>query len=375
MSGDQALRPRRSSFGLSYVTEADDRNGLECIVPPHMVEEVRLKGTPEQKAHVDQLSTVGEAMRSMRTVAPDSEKEHPQAVVAAMGAQPEAGCGPTILVFDMKNSADPDGLPGHLLALDESSDDDAERASAYAKDTWTMFASEYGRNSLDGLGMPLISSIHFGSKFNNAFWNGSQMAYGDGDGVLFNSFTSARSVVAHELSHGVVQYSGGLVYQDQSGALNEHLADVFGALTEQRIAGQQAREATWLVGEGLIVGAGMALRSLAEPGTAYSHPSLGVDPQPYHMNGYVITSFDHGGVHINSGIPNHAFYLAAMMHGGAAWEDMGRIWYGALQSLNNSLAQFADFADLTENVAITQFGTGSAQARRVRRAWQLVGVL
>jgi Zn-dependent metalloprotease len=289
----------------------------------------------------------------------------------------EALAEPSILVFDMTGDGDVGNLPGSLVRNEASAsgDEDVDRAWDFAHETWILFANEYQRDSLDDQGMPLVSSVHFGINFNNAFWNGSQMTYGDGDGELFNSFTESLSVVAHELSHGVVQFSGGLVYEGQSGALNEHLADVFGVLTEQRNAGHQAREASWLIGDGLIRGNGMALRSLAEPGTAYDHPNLGADPQPFHMDGFVITSFDDGGVHINSGIPNHAFYLAAMIHGGAAWDDIGHIWYAALQALNNSLAQFADFADETVKTAVDQHGSGSRQARLVARAWKLVGVL
>jgi Zn-dependent metalloprotease len=350
---------------------------LACVVPPHMVEAVRINGSDEQRAQVEALIQLSNQMRGKRTDAPRTAPEYPEAVTSVLtSVTAEAPAPPQILVFDMVGDGDPSLLPGSLVRSDTkpSGDADVDRAWDFAQETWTLFANEFDRNSLDDDGMPIVSSVHFGVNFNNAFWNGSQMAYGDGDGVLFNPFTSSLSVVAHELAHGVVQFSGGLVYQDQSGALNEHVADVFGVLAEQRQAGQQARQASWLIGEGLIREPNSALRSMAEPGTAYDHSVLGSDPQPYHMDGFVATSMDHGGVHINSGIPNHAFYLAAMMHGGSAWDDIGHVWYQALQSLNNPLAQFGDFADETTRTAINLHGAGSRQARLVSRAWKLVGV-
>src|SRR5690606_15305154 len=125
----------------------------------------------------------------------------------------------------------------------------------------------------------------------------------------FDGFTGSLSVIGHELTHGLIEYTAGLVYRDQSGALNESIADVFGALVEQHAAGQTADEASWLIGEGLFTDQveGNALRSMAAPGTAYDDDVLGKDPQPGHMDDFVETNRDNGGVHLNSGIPNKAF--------------------------------------------------------------------
>jgi Zn-dependent metalloprotease len=138
------------------------------------------------------------------------------------------------------------------------------------------------------------------------------MVYGDGDGDLFKRFTIAIDVIGHELTHGVTQYSAGLVYQDQTGALNESISDVFGSLVKQYRLKQTADQADWLIGAGLLADGvnGKALRSMAAPGTAYDDPILGKDPQPAHMKDFVNTQSDHGGVHINSGIPNHAFFYS-----------------------------------------------------------------
>ncbi len=184
-------------------------------------------------------------------------------------------------------------------------------------------------------------------------------------------------MVAHELAHGVIESEAALVYVNQPGALNESISDVFGVLTKQYRLGQRADQADWLVGAGLLTERvrGRALRSMAEPGSAYDDPLLGRDPQPAHMRDFIVTRDDNGGVHLNSGIPNRAFYLAATAIGGPAWERAGRIWYDTLldRRLPND-ADFATFAGLTLTQARARFGDASAEARAVAEAWQTVGV-
>ena len=217
------------------------------------------------------------------------------------------------------------------------------RLSTGSGATFDFFWDAYQRSSIDGAGGPLLATVHYGRDYDNAFWNGERMVFGDGDGEVFVGFTGSLTVIAHELAHGVTEYEGGLVYQGQSGALNESISDVFGSLTEQHHREQTVEEASWLIGEGIFTDAvqGVALRSLAAPGTAYDDDVLGRDPQPAHMDDYVRTSDDNGGVHINSGIPNHAFYLAARALGGHAWERAGLIWYRTLTS--GTLSSTADF--------------------------------
>src|SRR5258705_701935 len=155
------------------------------------------------------------------------------------------------------------------------------------------------------------------------------MLYGDGDGRIFNRFTKVLDVIGHELTHGVTQYTAALDYHDQSGALNEHFSDVFGILVKQYSLKQTAKKADWLIGAGIFTQRvhGAAIRSMKAPGTAYDDPTLGRDPQPAHMKNYVKSHDDSGGVHVNSGIPNHVFYLVATALGGNAWEVAGKIWY------------------------------------------------
>lgn len=202
------------------------------------------------------------------------------------------------------------------------------------------------------------------------------MVFGDGDGTIFLGFTRSVDVIGHELAHGVTQYTAGLNYQGQSGALNESVSDVFGVLVKQRLLGQSAAEADWLIGADLLAPGvqGVALRSMAAPGTAYDDPRLGKDPQPAHLRDYVETSDDNGGVHTNSGIPNKAFHDLAVALGGNAWEVAGRIWYDAITGDIKADCDFAAFAALTVAAASARYGQGSAEAAAVTAAWEGVGV-
>lgn len=248
--------------------------------------------------------------------------------------------------------------------------------------TWELFHSAYGRNSLDDQGLRLVASVHYERNYDNAFWDGEQMVFGDGDGITFNGFTSSVDVIGHELTHGVTQYTAGLTYVAQSGALNESVSDCFGSLVKQHALGQSAAQGDWLIGAGLFTAAvkGAALRSMKAPGTAYDDPVLGKDPQPPDMDGYVDlphdSKHDNGGVHTNSGIPNRAFYLAATGIGGTAWEGAGRVWYDVLTGPDIAKdIDFAGFADLTVRAAQVRFGAGTAEAAAVRDAWRTVKVL
>jgi len=202
------------------------------------------------------------------------------------------------------------------------------------------------------------------------------MVYGDGDGQIFQRFTKIIDVIGHELTHGVTQYEAGLVYQDQPGALNEHFSDVFGSLVKQYAKTQKAKQADWLIGEGIFTPNvhGTALRSMKAPGTAYNDPVIGKDPQPAHMKDFVNTTSDFGGVHINSGIPNKAFYELAIALGGNAWEKAGKIWYRTLLDKVQPNTQFTQCAAMTYEVAGTLYGTGSAEQKAVKAAWAVVGI-
>src|SRR5262249_8106091 len=196
------------------------------------------------------------------------------------------------------------------------------------------------------------------------------------DGEIFDRFTKSLEVIGHELSHGVTQYEAGLIYENESGALNEHFSDVFGILVKQYAHKQRADRANWLIGEGIFSKGvkGVALRSMKAPGTAFDDPLIGKDNQPAHMKDFVKTPEDNGGVHINSSIPNKAFYELAIRLGGYAWERAGRIWYITLRDRLRPESVFQDCADATFNVARELFGADSVEQRAVRDAWDAVGI-
>jgi Zn-dependent metalloprotease len=272
-------------------------------------------------------------------------------------------------------------LPGKLIRKEGQKavkkDDAANEAYDFSGHTWDFYNKFHGRNSIDNKGLALVSSVHAGVRFNNAFWNGQQMVYGDGDGTVFQRFTRSMDVVGHELTHGVVQYSSALVYQGESGALNEHFADVFGVMIRQwKLALSQAREASWLVGADLVVAAPTrkAIRSMAAPGTAYQNdPYLGTDPQPRHYKDRYAGTGDNGGVHINSGIPNHSFFLACTSAGGKPWDKVGKVWYKVMHNLVPN-SQMNHMAAECRAVAGQMYGATSVVAKSIDKAWTSVGL-
>ena len=271
-------------------------------------------------------------------------------------------------------------LPGAVVRAegDPATDDVAvDEAYVWSQQVWDLYEQQFARVSFDGAGSTVTVTVHYGQDYDNAFWDGEQLVFGDGDGEIFERFTKPADVLAHEFSHGVVQYTSGFAYNGQSGALNESIADVFAAMSVQHAAGQTADQASWLIGEGLFkpdINA-TALRSMLEPGTAYDDPLLGKDPQVGSMADYVDTTEDNGGVHLNSGIPNRAFALAARSVGGYSWEQTGKVWYAALTSSSvGASTDFREFAEATVAAATALFAD-TPVPDQVRAAWVEVGVL
>ncbi len=347
---------------------------IRCsIIPPYVLERLTQSSDEEIAAHARQALTADERFRQRR-----AQGDTGPAVRKPRVARSTLDGGPQRLISDAHNTED---LPGTKVRGEgDPATDDVAATEAYdgLGDTWHLYAEAFGRNSLDDKGLPLRATVHYGSGYDNAFWDGTQMVFGDGDGRVFGRFTASIDVIGHELAHGVTEHTAGLLYQDQSGALNESLSDVFGSLVKQKALGQSADQADWLIGAELLIGefAGQALRSMKAPGTAYDNSELGKDPQPASMADYVQTDQDHGGVHINSGIPNKAFYLVATTIGGNAWEAPGRIWYAALTGPSIAAdCDFATFAGLTQAAATSLYGADSAQAAAVTAAWTEVGVI
>ena len=179
--------------------------------------------------------------------------------------------------------------------------------------TFDFYWDAYQRSGIDGAGAPLLATVHYGRDYDNAFWNGERMVFGDGDGEVFVGFTGSLSVIAHELTHGVTESRAASTTKanrarstSRSPTCSARSPNSTGSPRPPRPrAGSSARASSPTPSQG------DALRSLKAPGTAYDDDVLGKDPQPAHMDDYVQTRDDNGGVHINSGIPNHAFYLAA----------------------------------------------------------------
>jgi Zn-dependent metalloprotease len=260
---------------------------------------------------------------------------------------------------------------------DPTGDADADAAYDNVGVTRDFLKKALGRNSIDNLGLDLVLNVHYGVKFLNAFWDGEEMVFGDGDGTIFVGFAGSLDVVAHELGHGVTQFTANLNYEGQSGALNEHFSDVIGAVVTQTFSGETAETADWLIGNE-IMGPdlqGEALRSMRAPGTAYDNPLMKTDPQPAHMSHYYQGDADNRGVHINSGIPNRAFYLVASELGDTL--AAGQLWYRAFQRLTPT-ADFVTAAEVLASTARAMTKEGKLRkgaAQIVRDAFTEVGIL
>jgi hypothetical protein len=334
------------------------------FVPPYLLERVAASHPDAEACGCSRGTLAIDAdLRSRRTSAPAVRS-------------PEAAAASPAAAFSVYTAANGKDLPGRLVRLvGQAASGDAAVDEAYAgvQASLGMFADVFARDSYDGHGAPVVSTVHYAKGYDNAFWDGTQLVFGDGDGKVFTRFTKPIDVLGHEFTHAVTQFTAGLTYSGQSGALNESVSDCFACCLKQRVLGQSAAEADWLIGEGIFVPSvhGKALRSMAAPGTAYDDPVLGKDPQVASMSDYDHTTDDNGGVHINSGIPNRAFYLAATALGGNTWSGAGPIWYAALTSGIGASTDFTGFASAT--VAAADRVSPSA-ARAVRSAWTQVGV-
>jgi Zn-dependent metalloprotease len=345
---------------------------VNCFVPPHILKNIATNGTQSQK---------NLAIANLKVSARMSGQRQALADFSAATFRVTGG-GKDRVVYDAKNGS---SLPGTVVRKEgDSAASDITVNEAYDGSgiTYDLFNDVYERNSIDGNGMRLDSTVHYRQGYDNAFWDGEQMVYGDGDEDLpvderlFNRFTAALDVIAHELTHGVTQFEAKLTYSQQPGALNESMSDVFGSLVKQYQLQQTAAEADWIIGQGLLTENvnGVGIRSMKAPGTAYDDPVLGKDPQPAHMKDYVNTIGDNGGVHINSGIPNHAFYVTAVELGGYTWEKAGQIWYVTLKDKLTATSNFQACANMTYQTAGELFGAGSIEQQAVQKGWAAVGL-
>jgi Zn-dependent metalloprotease len=357
----------------THICRIGHRHSIFCLLPPHVLREIAKRGNQNQRnAALDTLA-LDSTMRAQRATLQLLAPMVAPAVMAATAATAKVHR----TIYTAANSQD---LPG-ALTRSEGQATVADSAVNEAYDglgaTFDFYLEIFRRNSIDDRGLPLVASVHYGRNYDNAFWNGHQMVFGDGDGEMFNHFTGALDVIGHELTHGVTGSEVNLTYLQQSGALNESISDVFGSLVKQYKLGQTVAEADWLIGAGLLKFPNQALRSMKQPGTAYENELMGRDPQPADMAHYVQSAEDNGGVHINSGIPNRAFFLVAdALKGSAshAWEKAGQIWYDTIRDARlKPSADFAAFAGRTVANAAQRYGTNSDEQRAVIDAWRTVG--
>lgn len=232
--------------------------------------------------------------------------------------------------------------PGELVRSENQppvADQVVNAAHDNAGVVYDYFRNTFGRDSIDGAGMPIISTVHYGVSFNNAFWDGSQMVYGDGDGVQFAPLAQGLDVVAHELTHGIIEYTADLNYSDQSGALNEAFADIFAALIDS---------ANWDIGETIYTPAipADALRYGADP-TRSGDPGV--------WGEYLRTSLDSGGVHSNSGIFFRLAYEIGTTIGRA---KTAAIFYRVLSQKLTRTSDFVVARNLTIATCDELIGTG-----------------
>ncbi|WP_048065431.1 M4 family metallopeptidase [Methanosarcina acetivorans] len=310
----------------NFTKVGSDNKCFSTFIPPYVLDNMAKAGIEEAKSTILQSQYFREK-RTETSKKMGMEAGLPKAVVPVGRAYVQVYDSENTTTFqktlkrDQGGNSSPTGIESVDLTYDYVS-----------KDRDFLKEKVINRNSLDNNGMDLICNVHFGVKYNNAFWDGEQITLGDGDGIIFTNFSKSLDVIAHELGHGVVQFTADFEYHGQSGALNEHFADVFGTVITQWVENQTSDKADWLIGDEIMGPElyGEALRSMSEPGTAYDNSILGKDPQPAHMKDIYTGTGDNGGVHINSGIMNKAFYLTAIEIG---TDQAALIWYNALQNL------------------------------------------
>jgi Zn-dependent metalloprotease len=371
--GIRSISPPETSVSSSeeVYRYGEHNGGCTCFIIPQSVLERFAKDkklTVEQRQYfVDAAKLEVDWRRARSAMAKFSHRSRallPTAVSALAAAGP-----PSVLVFDCGHGTT---LPGTTIANPGASTDaSAKRTFDETAAVVSFYQTIFGRNSLDNAGMTLLSSIHFSVNYNNAGWTGSQMRYGDGDGNIFIDFTKSNDVIGHELTHGVTQFTSGFAYINQAGGLNESMSDVFGSMFRQWRANQTVNAADWLIGKEIIGPGAIArgftcLRDMAKPAASHC-----LAPQPTKFSQY------HDGMdpHESSGIPNLAFFKAAMAIGGKSWEKAGKIWYQALSGIAPSPnMKMKVFADRTRNLAGTLFPADPSIKTAVDKAWKAVGL-
>ncbi len=325
------------------------------IVPPHILEELAKRGSVSCK------KTLNDTRRIL----------HKRTTVLNNLLVREQGTAKgNRFIYDCQNQAKQrvelvrkEGEPNTKDTTVNSAYDTSGFVRGYFKNT-------FGLNSINDKGLDIISNVHYGTDYNNAFWDGDEMTYGDGDGIEFKNFAGGIDVVAHELVHGITQFLANLEYQGQSGALNEHFSDVFGTVVKQKYLGHDVSQADWLIGDTVVTEKfpGIAIRSMKAPGTANDF-----DKQPDHMDGFYSGPANQQGVHINSGIPNKAFYLSCLEIG---LDQCALIWFNTLKTLWRT-AEFDDMLDVILQVTKklqNEEKVGNTAVKAIENSFSSVGI-
>jgi Zn-dependent metalloprotease len=350
-------------------------------IPPKLLKSMAEKSGEETGGVLRAGADSASKLRTQRAAIAKQKKELPPK------AAPSEVASYKRHIFDVANGFD---LPGKALRV-EGQKAVPDKAANHAYDNvgvaLDFYFEVFSRDSIDDRGARVESSVHYGENFGNALWTGERMVFGDGD-ALISDLTQSIDLIAHELTHGVVQHlvPGGLgavripvrdrkvegqthELRGQSGSLNESFADVMASLVKQWHLGQTVRKADWLIGADVLADEmGKAVRSLKDPGNReLTYPE---DDQMKSMDQYE----EGADVHDGSGIPSHAFYLAAEAIGGFAWEKTGLIWYDAFAVLKPR-STFSDAAKATLRMAKKRFGDKSKEFKAVEGAWRQVGVI
>lgn len=370
---DEISNPETQTVEGSHKIEVIDdcRKPCTCcfVIPPYLMKQIYTIDEIRAQMLVSNESQVKSISEGQQT--PISEGH--QAVVL----QAKANNGPIISVYDAKNR---ERLPGTVATSNQKenphvADPVVNTAFKRTQAIHEFWLKVFGMCSFDNRNGEIRTTVHFGKNFANAFWNGQQLVFGDGDKTFKHLLE--LSVMGHEFGHAIT--GSKLNYKGESGALNEHLSDVWGSLFLQYKMNHTVDQASWLIGEGTLEtrNGSFALRSMKAPGTAYNIPALGKDPQPDHYTKRYKGREDEGGVHINSGIPNKAFYLFANAQGGYAWEKAGLVWFKTLQAdgLFTPNCTMPEFARATIATAKAEFPNDAKLVQDLRSAWQSVGVI
>jgi Zn-dependent metalloprotease len=356
---------------MSRASSAAFPGGPPCFIIPRDVL-VRLSKdrrlTPRQRADFASAAALETQWRKIRSERAKLTRLTRATLPSGLAAADAAGA-PAVAVFDCRHGTT---LPGSPVANPaRATDATAKRAFVETTAVAEFFQTLFDRNSLDNAGMTLVSSVHYSVHYNNAFWSGSQMTYGDGDGKVFEDFTRSTDVIGHELAHGVTQYSAGFSYTNEAGGLNESMSDVFGSMFRQWRAGHDVTQADWLIGSDIMGPTARergftCLRDMANPAAAHC-----LSPQPTRFSQYR-PGMD---PHESSGIPNRAFHMAALAIGGRSWEKAGRVWYRALTGYPPSPGmRMRAFAKRTREVAGAIYPDEPAVKAAIDAAWNAVGL-